>query len=302
MQTVVDRVTVCCPICGFDKSTIKIKPWNKVTDVALLYGADNGIQGTQTIVKCDRCDMIYENPRFEDRIILESYKNAQNKVHDSQSEIRAKSFFKALTKLEKFIPNPGAKVLDVGTAGGSFLVAAKKFGYKVDGLEPSLSLVEAANKKDLNVFHGTIENNNLNNQSYDMICLWDVLEHVCDPKEALLSLSKLLKPNGILLINFPDVGTFQAKIFGKYFWWYLSVHLHYFTKKTITELSTLCGLRVVHCQDHWQTLEFGYLVNMANHLGVPFSKQLKKIIPKKIEKLPIPYYASQTTLIVERLE
>ena len=58
------------------------------------------------------------------------------------------------------------------------LVAAKEFGYKVDGLEPSLSLVEAANKKDLNVFHGTIENNNLNNQSYDMICLWDVLEHV----------------------------------------------------------------------------------------------------------------------------
>ena len=77
MQTVVDRVTVFCPICGFDKSTIKIKPWNKVTDVALLYGADNGIQGTQTIVKCDRCDMVYENPGFEDRIILESYKNAK---------------------------------------------------------------------------------------------------------------------------------------------------------------------------------------------------------------------------------
>ena len=246
--------------------------------------------------------MIYESPRFNDNVIIESYKNAQNKMHDSQSEFRTKSFYTSLKKLEKFIPKPGAKVLDVGTAGGSFLVAAEKFGYEVEGLEPSLNLVETAKKKNLNVFHGTIEQNNLQKQSYDMICLWDVLEHVCDPKEALLILSKLLKPDGVLLINYPDVGTKQARIFGKYFWWYLSVHLHYFTRKSIKHLSNICGFKVVHFQDHWQTLELGYLLDMAIHLKAPLARILKKITPNRLQRLPVPYYASQTTAIVERVE
>ena len=296
------RVGVSCPVCGSHNSSPIIKPWNKVEDLSLLYGADSGIRGTQVIVKCKICQMIYENPRFPDSVIVEHYQNATNKNHDSQSELRTKSFYNSLIKLKNYIPKPGAKVLDIGTAGGSFLVAAEKFGYEAIGLEPSLKLVEAAKKKKLNVFHGTIESNNLDKRYYDMVCLWDVLEHVCNPREALIASSKLLKPNGIILINYPDVGTLQAKIFGKYFWWYLSVHLHYFTKDTIKKLAKVCGFKVVHFQDHWQTLELGYLINMAIHLKVPLAKILKRLTPSVFQKIPIPYYASQTTLIMECLK
>ena len=53
-----------------------------------------------------------------------------------------------------------------------------------------------------------------------LITLWDVLEHVTNPQETLQQCKKLLSPKGILLVNYPDAGTWQAKIAGKSFWWF----------------------------------------------------------------------------------
>ena len=48
--------------------------------------------------------------------------------------------------------------------------------------------------------------------SFDMICLWDVIEHLTDPKDSLRIIRDLLKPDGVLLINYPDIDTWQARL------------------------------------------------------------------------------------------
>lgn len=188
-------------------------------------------------------------------------------------------------------------MLDIGTAGGAFLDAAKQFGYNAYGMEPSEDLVARGKARGLKIEQGTIENHRFEHASFDMVCLWDVIEHLPDPRMALVEIKKLLKPDGILLINYPDIGTWQAKLFGKKYWWILSVHLHHFTKETIRDICLRTGFQAFHFQRYWQTLEFGYLERMAVHYKIPLAALITRMTPTFIQKIAIPYYASQTTAL-----
>ncbi|MAE74669.1 MAG: hypothetical protein CL675_11285 [Bdellovibrionaceae bacterium] len=293
---------VPCPVCGSEHKKPFLEPWENVTDPKALYGAASGIRGTQKIVGCIDCDMIYESPRYPEKVILEGYMSSEEGGHDSQYHMRVRSFYKALEKNKKYLPPKGAKVLDIGTAGGGFLDAATKFGYDAHGLEPSAYLVESGKKRGLQIEQGTIDNNNLVPESYDMITMWDVIEHVVDPKAALEEIHKLLKPDGVLLINYPDIGTWQAKLAGKRFWWILSVHLHHFTPKSIKDICQRAGFQTFRFKAYWQTLEFGYLESVAAHLGVPLAKFIYNLTPGFIRRIPLPYYASQTTALARKVK
>ena len=291
------KVKQLCPVCDSDRQTIKLEPWVSEDDPAKLYGAASGIPGTQYLVTCNDCGMIYESPRYDADTIVKGYMASQEADHDSQYSMRVNSFYKTLVKHAKRLPKLGAKVLDIGTAGGAFLDAAKKFGYDAHGMEPSADLVSRGKARGLQIEQGTIESHTFQAGTFDMVCLWDVIEHLPDPKTALIEIKKLLKPDGVLLINFPDIGTAQAKLAGKSFWWILSVHLHHFTRATIKDICFRTGFEVFHFERYWQILEFGYLENMAVHYKIPLTALITRLTPKFIQRLPIPYYASQTTAL-----
>lgn len=286
-----------CPVCDSQRATTFLEPWVEENDPAKLYGAASGIQGTQTLVTCTDCGMIFESPRYNAETIVKGYMASEEAGHDSQYPMRVNSFYRTLVKHAKRIPAPGAKVLDIGTAGGAFLDAAKQYGYDAYGMEPSADLVTRGKARGLQIEQGTIENHTFEPSSFDMVCLWDVIEHLPDPKAALVEIRKLLKPGGILLINYPDIGTWQAKLAGKRFWWILSVHLHHFTRKSIRDICQRTGYEVFHFQRYWQTLTFGYLEQMAVHYKIPLAAFILKCTPQFIQNIPVPYYASQTTAL-----
>lgn len=291
------RIEVSCPVCDSRDYNVLYEPWIKEDDPIKLYGAATGLQGTQRIVKCKACGMIYENPRFPKDVILRGYILTEQSLHDSQYKNRVRSFYNAITGIKDNLPKKGASVLDIGTAGGAFLEAATKYGFDAIGLEPSLYLTQEGNKRGLKIVQGTIDNNPFEEKSFDMICLWDVIEHLVEPKEDLLKIKKLLKPDGILLINYPDIGTPLAKLFGRRFWWVISVHLHHFDRKTIFKICELTGLEVFFYKPYWQILDLGYLFDMAIRYNMPFSKFTKGVLPDFVKNIPVPYYASQTTAL-----
>jgi len=273
------------------------EPWVNVADPVKLYGATSGIQGTQRLVRCLTCGVIYENPRYPEEAILRGYESYDQQAHDSQHEMRVNSFYRSLVGLKKNLPPTGSKVLDIGTAGGGFLEAATRFGYDAVGIEPSHFMVEQGKKKGLNIIQGVLKDKVFPEASFDLVCLWDVLEHVTNPLNVLQVARKIVKPGGILLINYPDIGTWMAKLAGKKFWWILSVHMVHFDRRSIRYICEKAGFNVLHYQDYWQTLEFGYLEDMAIHYKIPLSIFLKKMTPKFIQSIPMSYYASQTTVL-----
>ena len=268
-----------------------------MADPVVLYGATSGIRGTQTLVTCLDCGVIYENPRYPEEIILQGYAAYQEEAHDSQHAMRRASFLRGLQAVRAHIPPAGVKVLDVGTAGGAFLEAAAQYGYEASGLEPSAFMAEQARRRGLNVTAGTLKDGIFPPASFDLVCLWDVLEHLARPRDLLEAIRPLLRPQGVLLINYPDIGTPMARLAGRHFWWILSVHLVHFDQHSLRKICALSGLEVFNFQPYWQTLEFGYLQEMSMRLGVPFSGIWKQLTPAALQRLPVPYYASQTTAL-----
>jgi SAM-dependent methyltransferase len=214
--------------------------------------------------------------------------------------MRVGSFYNALSTLASHLPKSGSKVLDVGTAGGAFLVAGNKFGYNTIGLEPCGYLVDAGKKRGFQIEEGVLKTAPFPKNSFDMICFWDVLEHVTDPVAELKYASNLLKSDGVLLINYPDIGTWMAKLAGSKFWWLLSVHLVHFDKNSLTKACDAAGFEPFLWKRYWQQLEFGYLLQMFR-IYFPFLGSIfERFTPQFLKKIKVYYYASQTTCLARK--
>jgi len=132
----------------------------------------------------------------------------------------------------------GNSLLDIGCGTGDFLEAAKKKGWNVAGVEPNMKARQLAIGKlksdKERIFTAITE---LDNNSYDVISLWHVLEHVPNLEDYVYQLKKLLKPNGVLIIAVPNFKSFDA-IYYKEYWAAYDVprHLWHFSRKSIKHL------------------------------------------------------------------
>lgn len=99
---------------------------------------------------------------------------------------------------------PPSKTLELGSAHGGFVALQKWAGFDAIGLEMSPTVVQNAKKTfDVSLLTGPVEDQNLEPESFDVISLMDVLEHFASPTSTMAECLKLLKPDGILLIQTP---------------------------------------------------------------------------------------------------
>jgi ubiquinone/menaquinone biosynthesis C-methylase UbiE len=132
-------------------------------------------------------------------------------------------------------------VLDVGAGTGDFLKACKNSNWKVLGIEPSLEAREIAKKKGIHLKENLSD---IDNQKFDVITLWHVLEHVEDLKDTIKNLNFLLKPEGRIVIAVPNFKSYDA-LFYKECWAAFDVprHLWHFSQNTIQKL--FCEVEMV---------------------------------------------------------
>lgn len=150
------------------------------------------------------------------------------------------------TALISKLVNPKGSLLDVGCGTGVFLKSAQKKGWEIYGIEPNpKARQEAIAKVGLKVFD-TANTLNLTDHCFDVITLWHVLEHVSDPKEYILSLSKHLKPGGFIIIAAPNHQSYDAKHYKSYWAAYdVPRHLWHFSKDSIRLFLSDIGFTVL---------------------------------------------------------
>ncbi|MFB9106968.1 class I SAM-dependent methyltransferase [Flavobacterium gyeonganense] len=126
------------------------------------------------------------------------------------------------------------KILDIGTGTGDFLLTAKNDGWNVIGIEPSDRAKNIAKQKGISFAEETAS---LENNSFDVITMWHVLEHVPNLEFQIQELKRLLKPTGTLIVAVPNFKSFDAKHYGE-FWAAFDVPIHFwhFSKKAIKSL------------------------------------------------------------------
>jgi 2-polyprenyl-3-methyl-5-hydroxy-6-metoxy-1,4-benzoquinol methylase len=125
-------------------------------------------------------------------------------------------------------------LLDIGAGTGDFLVTAKANGWQITGIEPNENAKKLAVSKGVS-FESSIEH--IENQQFDVITMWHVLEHVPNVEHQIKELKRLLKPNGTIIIAVPNFKSFDAGYYGE-FWAAYDVprHLWHFSKTSIEKL------------------------------------------------------------------
>jgi len=109
-------------------------------------------------------------------------------------------YHKALEELARAAP--GRALLDVGCAAGTFLDIARKKGWNTRGVELSRWASQMAREeRKLDVVTGTLEQAAFPDASFDVVTMWDVLEHVPDPVSLLREARRILRPGGVLYVN-----------------------------------------------------------------------------------------------------
>ncbi|WCL48079.1 class I SAM-dependent methyltransferase [Leptospira sp. GIMC2001] len=133
------------------------------------------------------------------------------------------------------------KILEIGSSFGGFLSRAKKFGFEVFGLEISKYSCDYANSQGIPTIYGKLEDTNFQNQQFDAIVLTEVIEHLENPKFVFDELSRVLKNDGLLILQTANFEGWQAKNSGASYHYYLPGHLYYYGENNLKNILKLRG-------------------------------------------------------------
>jgi 2-polyprenyl-3-methyl-5-hydroxy-6-metoxy-1,4-benzoquinol methylase len=174
---------------------------------------------------------------------LESYYKSDNYISHTDSkktlfdkiyQIVKKHTLKQKISLLNSFQTASKTILDVGAGTGDFLNICKNNNWKVLGIEPNLDARKIAGEKGIYLKKNLLD---INDQKFDVITLWHVLEHVEDLKDTIKILNSLLKPNGRIVIAVPNYKSYDAQFYKEY-WAAFDVprHLWHFSQNTIQKL------------------------------------------------------------------
>ncbi len=163
-------------------------------------------------------------------------------VYHSVRQIALKRKLKLINSFNSESKN----VLDIGCGTGDFLEIALKANWNITGIEPNEQARQIANSKTNNSVFETEHLNKLEPNSFDVITLWHVLEHLPDLEMHTALFKSLLKPNGTLVIAVPNYKSYDAEYY-KNFWAAYDVprHLWHFSRTSISELFKTKNLKLV---------------------------------------------------------
>lgn len=235
-----------CPLCGRD-------------DAALLLEAPDPIPGGQglwfAVVRCEGCGLTYTNPRPTaddiDRFYPPDYR-PHRRPGKMDGGRPARPVWARLSgrpcnerRGELPWPRPG-RLLDFGCGGGAFLKRMADRGWKVTGLDASVGAGRAVQEElGLPVLTGSLPHPDLSPASFDVVTMWQSLEHVHRPLSILREAYRLLVPGGKLVVATPNVESLPFYWFGPdWFGLDLPRHLTHFTPKSLREMLETAGFRV----------------------------------------------------------
>jgi 2-polyprenyl-3-methyl-5-hydroxy-6-metoxy-1,4-benzoquinol methylase len=223
-----------CRLCGkIDYTHIRIK---------------NGFH----LERCRSCSLVQITDDMSAVRLEELYDQAFfEEVYDWQHEGRGKRIAyekldDRLDEIERLVSGRG-KMLEVGCAFGYFLDTARSRGWQTRGIELGDHAARFAREElELDVQTMSIEQAEFGPGEFDVIALWDVLEHLEDPLEQFRRLGQMLKKDGIVAFNTPDVDSAIARLQGRYWRNFVPpIHITYFGPRSIQRLLALTGFEPV---------------------------------------------------------
>ncbi len=272
-----------CEICESNNIDFLFKQYDKNLDIKKYF----------YIYKCKNCSSLFLNPRPEYKELEKHYskekyyslKNIESKeskktklkirLYDIYFNSNKSNFLlKAIFSPIKFIIRgtnlaKENKLLDIGCGSGQFLYEMKELGMNVQGVEPGEFNEEENKKYKLSIKKSNLINARHRKESFDLITLNHVLEHLDNPHETLSEIKKILKKEGKLIISVPNTNFLAYWIFGKN-WYQLDVprHIINYSNKNLKVIIEKHGFKVLKTRYNSRPSQFSvslmYLLNIKN--------------------------------------
>lgn len=193
-------------------------------------------------VKCKNCHLIYVNPIEKASKINGDYSKMGNTDAPIIRGSRLRAAKSQLGLIKRY--KSGTTLLDIGCGEGFFLFNAFKAGYTAKGIELSQDAVAYARREfGLDVEAKPFEELRFAENHFDVVTLWQVLEHVPYPLIILKEVHRVLNPGGMLVITTPDIESILAKVFQRKWWNVRMLHINQFTTKTLANILKNAGFK-----------------------------------------------------------
>lgn len=289
-----------CPLCGASDFV----PALELRDRLL------GIDGQFQMVRCARCELHCLNPQPTmaelTRYYPEDYHPFAVPPPDQLPLLQRLSVNYGLHKRRKAVTRykGGGSLLEIGCANGLFLDAMRQTGHwQLQGVDVSEPAVRYAQEQfGLDVFHGPLEDAKFPDSSFDAVVMWDVLEHVHQPKETLREIHRLLKPDGVFVFRLPLLDSWDQELFGP-FWsgWDAPRHLTLFSRHTLKLMLAETGFRM----ERTACISGGYPVfalSLRFWAGQYLSGMAQKRLQRILEALPVRLVVAPLFYLIDRLQ
>jgi SAM-dependent methyltransferase len=224
--------TVPCDLCGASKAETILSGHDRLT----------GLPGRFQFVRCLDCGLVRQNPR--PIAILDTYYPDTYPVF-TPVELKRSAlgrFDRRFGQRKRVRLVLGqcrmGRLLDVGCGTGDFLTEMHDIpGWQVAGVEPVALACRKARSFGLSVVRGKLSEAAFPNETFDVVTMWHVLEHVCDPTVNLQEAHRILRPNGTLLLAVPVMDSLLRRWFGPdWVEWDLPRHTFLFSRQTMHAL------------------------------------------------------------------
>lgn len=243
-----------CPVC--DALPAPLYSIDRFREPFAIQRCPNcGLQ-MQTVLPADP-DAYYDRDYYTGRAEY-NYRDERRRLPFEGRVWRAR-----LKRIARHRPPP-ADFLDVGCAFGGFVAAAGAMGYRARGLDVSKYAVEAGRATGLDLKTGALEPGVYPANSFDVVTLVEVFEHLADPRAACRTLADILRPGGLCLIQTANFDGRQARSAGRDYHYYLPGHLFYYSARNLKELLAQHGFSrvIVH-----RPVDFGLLPKLLKSRG-----------------------------------
>jgi 2-polyprenyl-3-methyl-5-hydroxy-6-metoxy-1,4-benzoquinol methylase len=197
-----------------------------------------------SVVECKKCSFTFIPPYFRKQITYENYKDEHvaNAIRQGNNWVKIERHKLRYQLIRKY--KPTGSLFDLGVGWGHFLLTGQMLGYDTYGIEiAEQPYLYSKNELKLNVDHIDFFAMPEDKQ-FDIITMWDVLEHIDKAGDFVAKCAKLTKTGGILVLQVPQIDSYFARRH-KDQWKMMGIdHVNYFGKKTITQLLERHGYKV----------------------------------------------------------
>lgn len=293
MKAVSATIEVACPVCEATTTELYLDAEDQALESSEIGPSRLRISPGR-VLRCRTCRFGFRQRRSSPEQLRELYREMDPGIYESEMEGRNRTAQKHLQIVHRRLRQ--GRLLDVGCASGLFLSHALKAGWSITGIEPNEKLCDEARrnlKGEGEVLCATLEAADIK-ERFDVITLWDVLEHVPDPLGFLRDCRQMLRPNGYLFLNVPDLDSLEARVLGRHWPLLLPEHLNYFNRRSLKVCGERAGLRPLGFGRRRASFSLKYVAFRVTQHGIPGSRLLRAIADSPLGRILIPISLGET--------